>query len=911
MYRLMDDVSLPAWSPRRRAVAAALVAAMIVSLGMLAVGASAAARLVAAAGVIVVAVGGALLVHATSRDQRRAVRHARAAEARLRDSESRYRGLMAHVPVGVFLADAAGELLYVNETWSEITGLAPGHALGRGWLQAVHPDDRERVSAAWYVTTGAQTEYRGEMRIGDPEAGDAVRHVLVRTERADDIGYGEGEGEGGEGFIGTVVDVSERRRAEELLRDSERRHRLISANLPGSVVAILDHDLRITLLEGEIAESAYDADALVCEPVTVLGGPEDAEALSAAARAALRGLDATVELDSDRLGRILEIQLGPYRDELGEILGVLLVGTDVTTQRLADAALRHAERRFRAVFEEAPIGMAVVDLDGKVRQANRALADITGYRRSELESTALHTITHPDDLDIGDEALAALADGHAEAQEAELRYLHSTGHPVWVSMQATLVRDADDEPDFLIVQVQDVTERRRFEDRLRHMADHDPLTGLPNRRAFEAALEGQVEHVQRYGPAGALLVLDLDGFKYVNDTLGHSAGDELLVSVAAVLRERLRATDVLARLGGDEFAILLPQGGRDEAWTVAQALVESIRNRADRLRGELAGRITASVGVALFTDAEISSEEMFVNADLAMYDAKEAGRNRVCFFSDEEEAESKIKARMEWVEKIVRALDEDRFTLHAQPIVDLQKMEVSWHELLIRMVDEEGELVPPGAFLYVAERFDLIQSIDRMVVRKAIDHMEAEGRQGRRLPVSVNVSGRSLGDPELLEIIEEDLARAKHVNPHDLVLEVTETAAVSDIPAARLFSERLSELGCRLALDDFGAGFGSFYYLKHLPFDVLKIDGEFVRGCATNPTDRLVIKALVDIARGMGKVTVAEFVGDDEIVRLLLREGVDLGQGYHLGKPRPLEELLGPYPLEAPADADAKSRKAA
>lgn len=901
----MDDLTLPAWSPRRRAVASALIAAMVISLAMLAIGGSAVARLVAAAGVTIVAMAGALLVRATSRDQLRAVRHARAAESRLRASESRYRGLMANVPVGVFLADGEGELLYVNDTWAELTGLTPGEAVGRGWLQAVHPDDRERISGSWFISTGAHRPFHGELRLGDPAAGEAIRHVLVETEHVDDVGTGEA------GFLGTVVDVSERRRAEELLRDSERRHRLISANLPGAVVAILDHDLRITLLEGEIAESAFDADALIFEPVSVLAGPDEAAALTSAAEGALRGLDATVELDSDRLGRILEIQLGPYRDEMGEILGVLLVGTDVTTQRLADAALRHAERRFRAVFEEAPIGIAVVGLDGRLRQVNRALTDITGYRRSELESTSLPTITHPDDLDAGDDAFTALAEGHVDAQEIELRYLHASGHPVWVSVQATLVRDTDDEPDFLIVQVQDVTERRRFEDRLRHMADHDPLTGLPNRRAFEAALEGQVEHVKRYGPSGALLVLDLDGFKYVNDTLGHSAGDELLVSVAAVLRERLRTTDVLARLGGDEFAILLPQGGRDEAWTVAQALVEAIRNRADRLRGELAGRITASVGVALFTDDKTSSEEMFVNADLAMYDAKEAGRNRVCFFQDDEEHESKIKARMEWVEKIVQALDEDRFVLHAQPIVDLQKMEVAWHELLIRMVDEQGELVPPGAFLYVAERFDLIQTIDRMVIRKAIEHMEREGRAGRSLPVSVNVSGRSLGDPELLQIIEEDLARAKHVNPHDLVLEVTETAAVSDIPSARIFSERLTELGCRLALDDFGAGFGSFYYLKHLPFDVLKIDGEFVRGCATNPTDRLVIKALVDIARGMRKVTVAEFVGDDEIVRLLLREGVDLGQGYHLGKPRPLEELLGPdIEQEAAAEtAEAAARR--
>lgn len=250
-----------------------------------------------------------------------------------------------------------------------------------------------------------------------------------------------------------------------------------------------------------------------------------------------------------------------------------------------------------------------------------------------------------------------------------------------------------------------------------------------------------------------------------------------------------------------------------------------------------------------------------------------------------------MKARITWAERIRDALEEDRFTLYGQPIVELRSGAVRQHEVLLRMLDEQGEVIPPAAFIGVAERFDLMQEIDRWVVARAIREMGAQRRAGRDLVFEVNISGASTGDPDLLTIIEREL-RENEIDPINLVLEVTETTAVANIPRAQEFAARLAELGCRFALDDFGAGFGSFYYLKHLPFDILKIDGEFVRSCTTSQTDQLLIRAAVEIARGMGKETIAEYVGDDETVELLRTLGVDYAQGFHVGRPAPLEQRL-------------------
>ncbi len=564
---------------------------------------------------------------------------------------------------------------------------------------------------------------------------------------------------------------------------------------------------------------------------------------------------------------------------------------DITASKQAASALAEAQGRFRSAFEDAPIGMALADLDGRFQQVNQALCEITGYTAAALCATSFDAITHPDDVDGDRELTEALLSGTLDHYHREQRYLRATGELVWVALDATLLRDPDGKPQQLLGQVVDITNRRRLEQELRHLAGHDPLTGLLNRRGLETELDHHIAYVKRYGDRGALLVLDLDHFKTVNDTLGHNAGDQLIVSVAGLLRHRMRVSDTVARLGGDEFAILLPEADEGTAQQVAAEIVKDISQKAVVLSGHQPRRVTASIGVVLTKSTMKSGEEALVSADLAMYDAKEAGRDRFAMYAAGQHHQPRMKARLAWIDRIRGALDEQRFVLQAQPIVELRTGLVRQYELLLRMVGEGGESIPPGAFIYIAERYDLIQELDRWVVARAIQLVEERHAGGQDLIVEVNISGKSLGDDLLPELIEAELKRTG-INPGALIFEVTETAAVANIQLARQFAERLATLGCRFALDDFGAGFGSFYYLKHLPFDYLKIDGEFVTRCTANRTDQLVISSLVAIARGMRKLTIAEGVENQRTLLFLRRNGIDFAQGFHLGYPLPIADAL-------------------
>jgi diguanylate cyclase (GGDEF)-like protein/PAS domain S-box-containing protein len=620
--------------------------------------------------------------------------------------------------------------------------------------------------------------------------------------------------------------------------------------------------------------------------------PADRERFMEVTRAAQRdGEDADLEmviLRTDGTRRTLHSRVHAVHGADGQLVRIEGISQDITEQRAADRARRAAEQRFEVAFDRAPNGMFLSGRDGRFLRLNDALAGLTGYSREELLEQGPLGIVHPDDVAQVVEAMEAMGDGDITLEH---RLNHRDGRAVWVSVSATLVRDEYGEPLHVLGQMQDVTERREYEQRLRHLADHDPLTGLLNRRGFERALEAHVARTRRYGAAGALLVVDLDGFKYINDTLGHHAGDQLIIACAAALRERLRETDVLGRLGGDEFAVLLPVESAPEAAVVAGALVEIVRQRARGFGGQQAGNVTASIGVAAVDVATATSGELMVSADLAMYEAKEAGRNQFAVYHADGDRQPRIRAQMTWLQRLDRALTEDRLVLHAQPIVDLRTRATVRHEILLRMVGDDGELILPESFLPAAERFGTITAIDRWVVAEAIRAMGRVAAAGGRLPLSVNVSARSVGDAELLAVLEAELVAAG-VAPADLVVELTETAAVSDIPRAGAFATAVRGLGCGFALDDFGAGFGSFSYLKHLPFDVLKIDGEFVANAEDNETDRLVIAAVTGIAHGLGRTTVAEFVEDGPVIDLLLAHGVDCGQGHHLGRPAPLDELL-------------------
>ncbi len=569
-------------------------------------------------------------------------------------------------------------------------------------------------------------------------------------------------------------------------------------------------------------------------------------------------------------------------------------GAEQLASRLRNSglSLKETRERFESAFGNAPIGMALVDLDGCWFQVNDALCRITGYSECELRATTPRSLTHPDDVELDRPFLHQLLAGQISSYQIEKRCHHLWGHFFWAQETVSLVRDGEDQALYLITQIQDISERKELARRLEFLVDHDFLTGLFNRRHFERTLAQEVERTARYGAPGAVLLIDLDNFKEVNDTFGHMAGDDLLKGIGGLLRHRMRHTDILARVGGDEFAVLLPQTGAEQAQVVADEFVKALGRQTAVLANQSI-RITASVGVALFDG--LGAMDVLAHADLAMYEAKQAGRNRFVLCQPGKSAgKDPESTRYKEVERIRQAIQEEQFVIFWQPILDLETMKISQYEILLRLPgSDDCEALLPSSFLYVAERFGLIMAIDGWVVRKAIALIAAHSRAGRKLVLHVNLSGKSICDPKFVGIVEEALVEGG-IDPACLVLEITETAAIANLEQARVFADRLRSRGCLLALDDFGAGFASFYYLKNFPFDYLKIDGEFIRGLSANPVDRLVVQAIVGIARGMGKKTVAEFVGDADTARLLHESGVDYAQGYHVGPPRPVTEVNTP-----------------
>lgn len=554
-------------------------------------------------------------------------------------------------------------------------------------------------------------------------------------------------------------------------------------------------------------------------------------------------------------------------------------------------ALKASETRYRELYENVVAGVFQTTPDGKFMAANPALVRLLGYDCEDelLDLSIAHDLyMYPEERANWMRSMATAG----EIRNAEMVLKRKDGRRIVALENSRAVRDEHGQIIYYEGTLTDITEAHELSRQLSYEASHDALTGLINRREFELRLQNALDSVQASGATHAMCYLDLDQFKIINDTCGHVAGDELLRQLAQTLQSRVRSNDTLARLGGDEFGLLLHNCTADDAMAVARGLLRTIE-QYQFVWGNGSYSVGASIGLVPLGPVFRRITQVLQAADAACYAAKDQGRNRIHLYREDDSVVALRHGEMQWVARVKRALAEDRFFLEAQPVVSVRDpgSGLRNYELLLRMRDESGRIVPPGAFLPAVERYNLSQRLDRWVITTAIQWLAAHREQAEAIErVFVNLSGDSVGDPQLPDFIR-GLLHELSVSPEKLGFEITETAAIGNLTRANLLIAGLRASGCSFGLDDFGSGVSSFAYLKALTVDFLKIDGLFVGNVVSDPIDCEMVRSITDIGHVMGKKVVAESVENRAVLEKLREIGVDYAQGFAIGAPGPLEKI--------------------
>jgi diguanylate cyclase (GGDEF)-like protein/PAS domain S-box-containing protein len=573
--------------------------------------------------------------------------------------------------------------------------------------------------------------------------------------------------------------------------------------------------------------------------------------------------------------------------------------TDITEKQIAAAELFAEKERAQVTLASIGDGVITADTDGWVEYLNPVAEDLTGWKMSDAKGLPLQAMFR-----LVDEATRRPVANPIELVLNQERTIEASTNillvrkdsvDIPVVLSAAPIRDRAGTIVGVVLVLHDVSRERQYAAKLSYQASHDALTGLINRTEFERRLELALQSAAEQDRHHAVMYMDLDQFKVVNDTCGHAAGDQLMRQVATLLQHCLREGDTLARIGGDEFGVLLENCQPEAASRIAEKLRQTLTD-FQFAWANLSFNIGVSIGLVDIQRGLFTLAEVLRQADTACYIAKEKGRNRVqVYHADDSELTSR-QGEMEWVGRLQKAIDQNRFVLYAQDIKPLRGPGgAGVHcELLIRMVDESGRLVPPMAFIPAAERYNLMPAIDRWVLRTALATLSRIGADHTREQVdlcAINISGASIGDERFLKFVREQLDYFA-VPHHSICFEITETVAIANLDKAVYFIRELKELGCRFSLDDFGAGMSSFAYLKHLPVDFLKIDGGFVKDMANDPIDRAMVEAINSVGHVMGKQTIAEFVDSKKVMAVLREIGVDYAQGYGVAQLRPFEPTL-------------------
>jgi diguanylate cyclase (GGDEF)-like protein/PAS domain S-box-containing protein len=587
------------------------------------------------------------------------------------------------------------------------------------------------------------------------------------------------------------------------------------------------------------------------------------------------------------------------RDSQGRIVGYEGTLTDITERKKAETAVFQAKERAQVTLESIGDAVITTDSEGRIDYMNPVAESLTGWENREAQTRLIGDV-----LTVVDEAtregsespvMRCLREGRVLGLSEHTVLVNRRGQELAIQDSAAPIRDRAGNLIGAVMVFHDVSKERRLHRALHYQASHDALTGLINRREFENRLTAAVENARQDAASRhALLYLDLDQFKLVNDTCGHPAGDQLLKQITGVLQSRVRSGDTLARLGGDEFGILLQGCSLDQALRIAESLRQAIRDfRFIWQDGVL--EVGASIGIVEITNDTPTVANVMSAADVACYSAKDLGRNRVQLYKPDDVPER--HREMHWVSKLARACDESRFELFYQPIVPIgataPEHEREHFELMLRLRDESGALVTPAEFIPAAERYNVMPSIDRWVVRQALDRLVHRiGAGVKPFTIAVNLSGTSLNDERFLEYLIAELSNNELV-AGAMCFEITETAAIANLGNVVYFMRELKARGCHFALDDFGSGLSSFMYLKTLPVDYLKIDGQFVENVTRDRVDRSMVEAISQVGKTMGIQTIAERVESAEVLTELGRLGVGYAQGFHIARPRSTKEF--PY----------------
>ena len=690
-----------------------------------------------------------------------------------------------------------------------------------------------------------------------------------------------------------------RKRAERALQLSERRYRGLFEKVLDGVYQVSSEGRFISCNPSLVQMLGYEsAGELMALPSTEIlyVDPDERSTMQEALRREGNLRNAELRLRRKDGTEIVVLENArTLLDDSGNLVGHEGTLSDITERKLAEMEVHKQRERAQVTLNSIADGVITTDNESRVDYLNPVAETLTGWSLKAARGrpvrevimlrheTRGHTLENP--------AEVCLRDGKVTEVGQHSVLVSREGREIPIQDSAAPIRDTTGQLAGAVLVVHDVSKERQLRRQLAHHAAHDSLTGLINRREFEVRLETALKSA-RAGQSHVLLYLDLDQFKVVNDTCGHNAGDQLLKQVTTLIRSFVRSADTVSRLGGDEFGVLLENCTLDRAIEIADEMRTAIGDYRFVAK-EAAFDIGVSIGMVAIREDSESIESLLSAADVACYSAKDLGRNRVHVY--QHGAAPERHAEMQWVSRITRAIDEDRLELYFQPIVPVagNPDKRGYYELLVRMRDENGRMVPPNAFIPAAERYNIMPMVDRWVITHALNHLAfkpQEGQEEEGYALAINLSGTSLNDDKFVEFV---IAAIDEHKPGDrtICFEITETAAISNLGRAVHFMNELRARGCEFSLDDFGNGLSSFSYLQNLPVDYIKIDGNFVRNITTNYVHQCMVDAIHRVGKAMGIRMIAEHVESRETLELLEEIGVEYVQGFHLGAPAPVSKF--------------------